>query len=174
MFKKISFIIMFILLFCSNVFAYDNYLMFNYGNGNDSIVRKQQKEEQIMYGIEYGQRLLKYEKLWLSVEAAYSTHKYTKVDDSFLIKLWGIYKSDSWNKINIYSGIGVGLSTYRDNDLVKGNMPSSLGVKAGLEYMITENVSMNVEYALEHNSGIWKRDSGRNIDLVKLGVKYYF
>jgi hypothetical protein len=108
------------LLFYTNVFANDNYIMFSYSDGNDSIIKKQQKEEQKIYGVEYGQRLLKYERLWVSVEGAYSTHKYTKVDDSYLIKLWGIYKFNISNTVDLYSGIGVGLSTYKDNDLVKG------------------------------------------------------
>jgi len=148
--------------------------MLCYGNGHDTILKNQQKEKQTMYGIEYGQRLLKYDRIWLSIEAAYSTHDYTKVDNSFLIKCWGIYKSDSWNKFNIYSGVGVGLSTYKDNDLVKRCPSSSLGFRIGLEYIITENVAINTGYALEHNSGIWKDDNGRNMDLIEVGIKYYF
>jgi opacity protein-like surface antigen len=148
--------------------------MFSYGNGSDSVFVNQQKEEQTIYGIEYGQRLLKYERLWVSVEAAYSTHKYTKVDDSLLIKCWGIYKSDSWNKFNLYSGIGVGLSTYKDNFLVKRCPSASLGFRIGVEYQLTEKVSINTEYMGEHNSGPYKDDRGRNIDFIKVGFKYYF
>jgi opacity protein-like surface antigen len=148
--------------------------MFNYGDGNDSIIKKQQKEEQKIYGIEYGQRLLKYERLWVSVEAAYSTHEYTKVDDSYLIKLWGIYKFNISEVVDLYSGIGIGLSTYKDNELVKGDLISSLGFRIGLEYQLTENFAFITGYKLEHNSGIWYRDSGRNIDLIEVGVKYYF
>jgi len=174
MLQKISFILIFILIFYSNVFANDKYIMLNYGNGNDSIFRNQQKEKQTIYGIEYGQKLLKYKRIWVSAEAAYSTHEYTKVDDSFLIKFWGIYKFNIFNKIDLYSGVGIGLSTYKDNKLVKRAPSSSLGFRTGLEYHITEKISINTEYAFEHNSGPYKNDRGRNIDLIKLGIKFYF
>jgi len=175
MLQKISFIIIFIFIFYSTVFANDNYISFlTYGHGKDSILKHQQKEKQIMYGFEYGIKLPDYKRLWVTFEAAYSTHEHTDVDNSFLIKCWGLYKSDSWNKFNIYSGIGVGLSTYKDNDLVKRCPSASLGLRAGLEYLLTEDVSINAEYAYEHNSGMWIDDRGRNIDFVKVAVKYYF
>lgn len=174
MLQKIIFITIFILLLYSNVFANDNYLMFNYGNGHNSSLMSQQKEEQTIYGIEYGKKLYKDENMWGSIEAAYSTHKYSKVDNSFLIKLWGTWKTESWNNINIYGGVGLGLSTYKDNDLVKRRPSASIGFRLGLEYQITEEYSVTTECATEHNSGIQKDDNGRNIDLIKMGFKIYF
>jgi len=134
---------------------------------------KQQKEEQTIYGLEYGQKLQNYKRLWGSIEAAYSTHKYTKVRDSFRIKLWGIYKFNIY-KVDLYSGIGLGLSTYKDNDLVKRCPSSSIGIRIGLEYHITEKTSIITEYESEHNSGIWIDDNGRNLEFVKMGFKLYF
>jgi len=174
MLKKMSFIILFTLILYSNVFANDTYLSLSYSNGNDSIFIKQQKEEQTIYEIEYGQKLQNYKNLWGSIEAAYSIHKYTKVNDSFRIKLWGIYKFNVIKKIDLYSGIGIGLSTYKDNVLVKRCPSSSLGLRIGVEYHITEKTSIITEYETEHNSGIWVDDNGRNLEFIKMGFKYYF
>lgn len=174
MLRKISLITILILIFYSNIFANDNYIMFNYGDGNNNTFISRPDEEQKIYGIEYGQRLLKYERLWMSVEGAYSTHKYTNVDDSYLIKVWGIYKFNISDVVDLYSGIGVGLSTYKDNILVKRYPSTSLGFRIGLEYKITENFAIDYGYELEHNSGPYKDDRGRNIDFIKAGFKYYF
>jgi len=174
MLKKISLIILFILICYSNVFANDTYLSFSYSNGNDNEVINQQKEEQTIYGIEYGKQSKTYKNVWGSVEGAYSTHKYTKVKDSFRIKFWGIYKFNIFSKVDLYSGLGIGLSTYKDNDLVKRCPSSSIGIRIGLEYHITEETSIIAGYESEHNSGIRIDDHGRNIDLLKIAFRYYF
>ena len=162
------------LIFYSTSYASDQYIMLNYSTGNYSIVKSQQKEDQRIYGLEYGQKLKSYKNLWVSIEAAYSTHKYTKVSKSFLVKYWGIYKPNLWKKLDFYSGVGVGLSSYKDDDLVKRRPSSSLGFKTGLEYHITKKVSAAAGYVYEHNSGIMKDDNGRNLDLFEYGIKFYF
>lgn len=174
MLKKIILIMLFILICYSNVFANDTYISLSYSNGNDSMFIKQQKEEQTIYGIEYGQKFNNYKRLWGSIEGAYSTHKYTRVRDSFRIKFWGIYKFNIFSKVDLYSALGIGLSTYKDNDLVKRCPSSSIGLRIGLEYHITEKTSIITEYESEHNSGIWVDDNGRNLEFVKMGFRYYF
>ena len=174
MLKKIILIMLLVLICYSHVFASNTYLSFSYSTGNNSMFVKQQKEEQTIYEIEYGQKFQDYKRLWGSVEAAYSTHKYTRVKDSFRIKFWGIYKFNAFNNIDLYSGLGIGISTYKDNDLVKRCPSSSIGLRIGLEYHITDKTSIITEYETEHNSGIWIDDSGRNLEFIKMGFKIYF